>query len=96
MSNNKNKFFAIDSRNGLIKWEQSINSNLEPTIIENLALTVSIEGYLFVIDKLKGNILRSTYILGNFNTTNVSLNLSNLSNHDSVRLTFDLCLSQLI
>ena len=65
VSNNQNKFFAIDSRNGLIKWEQSINSNLEPTIIENLVFTVSMEGYLFIIDKLKGNILRSTYIFDN-------------------------------
>tara|TARA_Y100000591_G_C21835481_1_gene702212 strand:- start:185 stop:1489 length:1305 start_codon:yes stop_codon:yes gene_type:complete len=71
VSNNKNKFFAIDSRNGLIKWEQSINSNLEPTIIENLALTVSIEGYLFVIDKLKGNILRSTYIFDNIKSEKI-------------------------
>jgi len=67
VSNNKNKFFAIDTTNGVIKWEQTINSYLEPTIIGNLVLTVSQEGYLIVIDKVTGNILRSTYILNNKN-----------------------------
>ena len=28
VSNNQNKFFAIDSRNGIIKWEQTINYTL--------------------------------------------------------------------
>ena len=58
VSSNQNKFFAIDSRNGFIKWEQRINSYLEPSIIENLVLTVSAEGYFFVMDKTTGNILR--------------------------------------
>ena len=65
LSNNQNKFFAIDTRNGFIKWEQTINSYIEPTIIENFVLTVSEEGYFFVIDKKNGNILRSTNILNN-------------------------------
>jgi len=63
ISNNQNKFFAIDSRNGIIKWEQTINSFLEPTIIKNLIFTVSNEGYLIILDKNNGNILRSTNIL---------------------------------
>ena len=63
VSNNQNKFFAINLKNGLIKWEQSINSHLEPTVIENLVFTISQEGYLFVIDKQTGNILRSSNIL---------------------------------
>ncbi len=63
VSNNQNNFFALDARNGQVKWEQTINSYLEPTIIENLVLTVSEEGYFFIIDKTNGNILRSTNIL---------------------------------
>ena len=51
VSNNQNKFFAIDSRNGIIKWVQNINSYLEPTIVENLVFTVSNEGFLIIIDK---------------------------------------------
>ena len=71
VSNNKNKLFAIDSNNGLIKWEQSINSYLEPTIIDNIILTISEEGYFFVIDKSNGNILRSTNILDTIKSKNI-------------------------
>ena len=65
VSNNKNKFFAIDGSNGIIKWEQAINSYLTPTIIENLILTISEEGYFIILDKENGNIIRSTNILKN-------------------------------
>ena len=65
-SNNKNEFFSIDARTGAVKWAQSINSNLRPTIIENLIFTVSNEGYLFIIDDLTGNIIRITDVLKNF------------------------------
>ncbi len=71
VSNNQNNFFAIDSRNGLIKWEQTINSYLEPSIIGNLILTISKEGYFFVIDKTNGNILRSTSILDTVKNKNI-------------------------
>ena len=71
VSNNQNKFFAINSKNGFIKWEQTINSYLEPTIIENIVLTISEEGYFFVIDKKNGNILRSTNILVNKKNENI-------------------------
>ena len=62
-SNNQNNFYSIDINNGLINWKQSINSNLRPTITENLVLTISLEGYLFVLDARNGNILRITNIL---------------------------------
>ena len=71
VSNNKNKLFAIDSNNGLIKWEQSVNSYLEPTIIDNIILTISDKGYFFVIDKSNGNILRSTNILDTIKSKNI-------------------------
>ncbi len=64
ISNNQNKFFAIDSKNGTLKWKQNINSYLEPSIIDKLIFTVSDKGYFFVIDKSSGNILRSTNVLG--------------------------------
>ena len=66
ISNNQNKFFAINSRNGLIKWEQAINSYLDPVVIKDFIITISEEGYLVVIDKNKGNILRSTSIFDVF------------------------------
>ncbi|MDC3082037.1 PQQ-like beta-propeller repeat protein [Candidatus Pelagibacter sp.] len=65
-SNNKNEFFSIDARTGTVKWVQSINSSLRPTIIENLIFTVSNEGYLFIIDDPTGNIVRITDVLKNF------------------------------
>ena len=71
VSNNQNNFFAIDSRNGLIKWQQTINSYLEPSIIGNLVFTISEEGYFFVIDKTNGNILRSTNILDTIKNKNI-------------------------
>ena len=65
-SNNKNEFYSIDARTGTVKWAQSINSSLRPTIIENLVFTVSNEGYLFIIDDPTGNIIRITDVLKNF------------------------------
>ncbi len=67
VSNNQNKLFAIDSKNGFVKWEQLIKSDLEPAIIDNLLITISENGYLFILDNQNGNLLRSTYILGNLN-----------------------------
>ena len=71
ISNNQNRFFAIDSRSGIVKWEQSINSYLEPSVIENVVLTISEEGYFFIIDKKNGNILRSTNILNTIKNKNI-------------------------
>ena len=62
-SNNQNNFYSIDINNGVINWKQSINSNLRPTIVENLVFTISLEGYLIVVDARNGNILRITNIL---------------------------------
>ena len=69
-SNNKNQFFSIDARTGIVKWAQSINSSLRPTIIDNLIYTVSNEGYLFVIDDQTGNIIRINDIMKTFKKRN--------------------------
>ena len=65
-SNNKNEFFSIDARTGALKWAQTINSNLRPTIAENLIFTVSNEGFFFIIDDTNGNIIRITDVLKSF------------------------------
>tara|TARA_B100000959_G_scaffold101142_1_gene106809 strand:+ start:716 stop:2023 length:1308 start_codon:yes stop_codon:yes gene_type:complete len=62
-SNNQNEFFAIDQRNGVIKWKQNLNSNLRPTYADNILFTVTLEGYLAVIDSRNGNIVRMTNII---------------------------------
>ena len=57
-SNNKNQFYSINYKNGTINWINDINSHLTPVIIGNFIFTVTNEGYLVVIDKEKGNIIR--------------------------------------
>lgn len=65
-SNNQNQFFSIDLDSGNFNWETKINSNLRPVIIGNILFTISLEGYLFLIDKNKGSIIRVTDIFDNF------------------------------
>jgi len=62
-SNNQNEFFAIDESNGVIKWKQTVNSNLRPTFVDGLLFTVTLEGYLAVMDSRNGNIVRMTGVL---------------------------------
>jgi len=61
-SNNKNQFFSIDINTGIMNWEQKINSNLRPTIVDKYIFTVTLSGYLIIIDKKSGSIIRSTNI----------------------------------
>ena len=67
-SNNKNQFFSLDVENGIQNWQQKINSNIRPTLIDNYIFTVSLEGYLVVIEKNSGNIIRITNAFKNFKT----------------------------
>ena len=46
--------------------KQKINSNLRPTLIGNMIFTISLEGFLIIIDKRNGNLVRSTDIFQNF------------------------------
>ena len=57
-SNNKNEFYSIDSATGLINWKTEISSDLKPVVIGKLIITISEKGYLYVIDKKSGNIIR--------------------------------------
>jgi outer membrane protein assembly factor BamB len=69
-STNKNQFFALDIKTGIVNWEQKINSDIRPTLIDNYIFTVSIEGYLTVIEKSSGNIIRITDAFKNFKYKN--------------------------
>ena len=57
-SNNKNEFYSIDLDTGLINWKNKINSNLQPIIIDKFVITVSKKGYLYIVEKKTGNIIR--------------------------------------
>ncbi len=65
-SNNKNQLFSVDLGSGSFNWENKVNSNLRPTLVGNYLFTASIEGYLVVIEKKSGNIIRVTDIFKNF------------------------------
>ena len=65
-SNNKNQLFSIDLGSGSFNWKNKVNSNLRPTLVGNYLFTVSIEGYLVVIEKISGNIIRVTDIFKKF------------------------------
>ena len=65
-SNNKKEFYSIDVKTGTINWINEINSNLTPIISDDLIFTVSNEGFLYVVEKNKGNVLRITDIYINY------------------------------
>jgi len=67
-SNNQNQFFSLDIETGRLNWKQKINSNLRPTIINNFIFTVSLEGYLIIIEKKSGKIIRINDIFNGFKT----------------------------
>tara|TARA_A100000164_G_scaffold371291_1_gene398742 strand:- start:925 stop:2226 length:1302 start_codon:yes stop_codon:yes gene_type:complete len=66
-SNNNNQFYSVDIKTGNFKWQNKVNSNLRPTLIENYLFSISIEGYLIIIDKITGNIIKVTDVFNNFN-----------------------------
>ena len=66
-SNNNNEFFSLDILYGSINWKQNINSTLRPTLIDQLIFTITMEGFLVVIDNNNGNIIRITNIFDRFN-----------------------------
>ena len=65
-SNNKNQFFSIDRKTGTLNWIQEINSKLRPTLISNYLLTVSKKGYLIILEKNTGKIIRVNNIFNKF------------------------------
>ena len=66
-SNNNNQFFSIDINSGGFRWETTVNSSLRPTLIGNFLISVSLDGFLIIIDKITGNIMKVTDIFNNFN-----------------------------
>tara|TARA_B100001939_G_scaffold340191_1_gene347944 strand:+ start:126 stop:1421 length:1296 start_codon:yes stop_codon:yes gene_type:complete len=105
-SNNKNEFYSIDVNSGSINWINKINSNISPIIIENLIFTVSNEGFLFVIEKNKGNIIRITDVYIQYKKKNrseiqpIGFTIGNknlyLTNSDGKIIIVDLTLGDII
>ncbi len=65
-SNNKNQFYSVDVKTGVVNWINNLNSNITPIITGNLIFTISNDGYLYVIEKNKGNIIRITDLFNNY------------------------------
>ena len=65
-SNNRNEFYSVNKNNGFLNWKQKINSNIRPVIAGDIIFTVSNEGFLYFIDSLRGNIIKSNNLLINF------------------------------
>jgi len=105
-SNNKNEFYSIDITTGLINWKNEINSNLRPVIIGQFIITASDKGFLYVIDKEKGNIIRINDLHKDYNikkrknifTTGffVARNKVYLSNDDGMLIIADLDTGKII
>ena len=66
LSNNKNQFFSIDMTTGNLNWKQKINSNLRSTLVDEYIFSITSEGYLVIINKNKGDIVRSSDIFKDF------------------------------
>lgn len=64
-SNNKNDFYSLNSDTGLLNWKQNINSYMRPIIVDNVIFSISSNGYLNIIEKNTGNIIRATNVLKN-------------------------------
>jgi outer membrane protein assembly factor BamB len=65
-SNNKNEFYSIDTGTGLINWKTEISSDLKPVVIGKLIITISEKGYLYIVDKKSGNIIRINDLFKNY------------------------------
>ena len=61
-SNNKNEFFAVSLDTGSVKWRKKINSSIRPTITKDLIITIADNGFLIIMDKKNGKLVRSTNI----------------------------------
>ena len=66
-ANNKDQFFSVDLNTGAVNWIQNINSDLKPTIINELIFSISNDGFLYTIEKKNGNILRSINLISELN-----------------------------
>ena len=65
-SNNKSELYSVDLKTGVTNWINDISSDLTPIIIGNLLFTVSNDGYLHVVEKNKGNIIRISDLYLNY------------------------------
>ena len=104
-SNNKSEFYSVDVKTGTTNWINEINSNISPIITRNLIFTVSNEGFLYVVEKNTGNIIRITDLFKDYkikkrkNIKPIGFVIGNtnlyLTNTDGKIIVFDLILGNI-
>ena len=67
-SNNQNQFYSANIETGIINWENKVNSSLTPVIINNFIFTISEEGFLYILQKKEGNIIKITDLYKGYKT----------------------------
>ncbi len=68
VSNNRNDFYSIEPKSGIINWKQRVSTNLDPLLEENYIFLLTQDGYLSVIERLSGNLIRSSNLFKNIQT----------------------------
>ena len=99
-SNNKNEFYSIDTGTGLVNWKNEINSVIRPIVIGKFIVTISSTGYLYLVEKKSGNILRISDLYKNYKSKKrnkvvptgliVAMNKVYLTNNDGKLIIADL------
>ena len=67
LSNNKNEFYSIDTKTGLINWKNELSSILKPIVVGKFIVTISENGYFYLLDKNSGDILRINNLYKQYN-----------------------------
>ena len=62
VSNNRNSFYSLDVNSGFINWEQKVNTNIKSTLINDYLFSITMNGFLTIIDSKNGNLIRATDI----------------------------------
>jgi outer membrane protein assembly factor BamB len=62
VSNNRNSFYSLDADSGFINWEQKVNTNIKSTLINDYLFSITMNGFLTIIDSKNGNLIRATDI----------------------------------
>lgn len=64
---NNNELYSIDKTNGFLKWKKKVQTVLSPIIADKYLFIVTSNNFFVILDKSTGKILRSNFILKDFN-----------------------------
>ena len=64
---NNNELYSNDKTNGFLKWKKKVQTVLSPIIADKYLFIVTSNNFFVILDKSTGKILRSNFILKDFN-----------------------------